>query len=132
MCKMNENDKIWEVVNEQREINTKERIDWTPILKMSLSKATARFKAAGLTPEQTYNAICFEHPELDTEAKRKMWIGINARCGEMNSEQKELNKPKHNLSEEITELKKEVSELKEKLNVVTKEKEYYKEELKNK
>lgn len=88
--------KTWEFINEQIERNKTSRINWKPIFKMSLTRVCAKFKAAGLSSEQTFDAICFEHPEFSEEMKRRLKIGVFARFGEMNTEMKEMNKVKRN------------------------------------
>lgn len=82
----------WQVVEEQIERNQQPRINWKPLLGMSLTKAVARFRAAGLTAKQTLDALYFEHPELTEEAKRRLKIGVCARFGEMGSVESELKK----------------------------------------
>lgn len=84
----------WNIIEEQKKLNKQPRINWKAILGMSLTRAIARFKAAGLSTDLTYKTICYEHPELTDEMKRKLKIGIAARFGEMGTAQSELSKRK--------------------------------------
>lgn len=82
----------WDVVEEQMEKNKMPRINWKALLGMSLTRAVARFKAAGLDGDLIYKTLIFEHPELTDEMKRRLKIGVAARCGEMATSQSELKK----------------------------------------
>ncbi len=82
----------WDIVEEQKKLNNRPRINWKAILGMSLTRAIARFKAAGLNADMTYKTICLEHPELSEEMIRKLRIGVAARYGEMATSQSELKK----------------------------------------
>ena len=84
----------WELVEQQIKRNTKPRINWKALIGMSLTRAIARFKAAGLNAEQTYNSLVFEHPDWSDEIKRRLQIGVAARFGEMATSQSELKKVK--------------------------------------
>ena len=78
----------WEEIDKQIERNTQERINWKKYLNMSLTKAVAKYRAAGCDADITYNSIINEHPELTTEEKRRLKIGVCARFGEMETAQK--------------------------------------------
>lgn len=82
----------WEVVQEAISKNRQPRMHWQSILKMSLTRAVARFKAAGMTAEQTIKAIEFEHPDLTDEARRRLKIGVCARFGEAGTHISEFRK----------------------------------------
>ena len=84
----------WELVEEQIKKNSYPRINWKPLLNMSLTRAIAKFKAAGLNAEQAYKILVFEHPDWSDEVKRRLKIGIAARFGEMATSQSELKKVK--------------------------------------
>ena len=87
----------WEgVVVPEIKRNNYPRMNWKGVLGMSLTRAVARFKAAGMSAEQTIKAIEFEN-DLTDEAKRRLRIGVCARFGEMGTAQSELKKVKKNV-----------------------------------
>lgn len=65
-------DNYWETINEQIERNKQDRFSWKKILGMSLNKAVAKFKAAGLNSEETIKTIIRENPKLSDEHKRRL------------------------------------------------------------
>ena len=76
------NESEWSRVEAEIQRNTQDRIDWKPILRMSLTKAVALLKLEGLDGNTIYEELCKTHPELSDEQKRRMRIGIAARLGE--------------------------------------------------
>lgn len=82
----------WQVIEKQIEINKQQRLNWKQIIGMSLTRACARFKAAGYDAKKTYEILCFEHEDWSDEVRRRLYIGINARFGEMGTSQDELHK----------------------------------------
>ena len=85
----------WDLVEEQKEINTRDRFDWRSVLGMSLTRAVAKLKATGLSADDTYLEICKTF-NLSEELKRRLKIGVAARYGEMATAQSELNKQNKN------------------------------------
>lgn len=85
----------WPIVEKEMEKNQQPRINWKAIIGMSLTRAIARFKAAGLTADMTYDTLLFENPNLTQEMKRRLRIGVCARFGEMSTAQSELKKVNH-------------------------------------
>lgn len=79
----------WSVVEEQIKKNSYPRINWRAIFGMSLTRVVARFRACGLSPDLTFETLCFEHPEFSDEMKRRLKIGVCARFGEMGTAIKE-------------------------------------------
>ena len=84
----------WEALKAEINRNTYPRINWKVILGMSLTRAVARCKTAGLNVEQAIKTIEFEHPGLSKEAKRRLRIGVTARFAEMGTALSEIRKVK--------------------------------------
>lgn len=84
----------WQLVVDEIKRNQYPRINWRVVLGMSLTRACARFKAAGMTAEQTIKALEFEHEDLTEEARRRLRIGVCARFGEIGTAQSEFKKVK--------------------------------------
>lgn len=82
----------WQHVEEQIARNKQPRFNWKAVLGMSLTRKIARYKAAGMTVEQTIKAINEDVPGLTEEAQRRLKIGVCARFGEMGTAQSELRK----------------------------------------
>ena len=65
------------------------RFSWSRMFGISLTKYVARLRAEGLDASQTFRIIIYENPNLTTEEKRRLKIGVSARFGEMKSAEKE-------------------------------------------
>ena len=81
----------WDLVEEQMQINTKDRYNWKELFGMSLTRYIAQMKAHGFDAEGAYKEICNVYM-INDELKRRLKIGVAARYGEMATAQSELNK----------------------------------------
>jgi len=72
----------WDIVEQQMKLNKSYRIKWKAYYGMSLTRLIAQLKAQGLSQNQTYERILSLQPDLPSELKRRLQIGIAARFGE--------------------------------------------------
>ena len=71
----------WVKVKREMKCNRSDRISWRKILGMSLNKKVALLKEIGLDSIQVYERIRTTY-KLNSEALRRLKIGIAARFGE--------------------------------------------------
>lgn len=93
---MEKKESAWErVIEPEIRRNKYPRVNWKALLGMSLTRAVAKCKAAGLNAEQTFKTLEYENPKFSDELLRRMKIGVVARFGEMGTSQSELKRVKH-------------------------------------
>lgn len=83
----------WDIINEQRERNTGDRVHWKSLLGESLTKKAASLYGKGVSREQAVLTIeqhLKEKGMLTERLQEKIKIGVSARYGEMKSEQRRI------------------------------------------
>lgn len=76
----------WDLVEEQKKINTHKRLNWKLLFGKSLTRVIAEYKAQGLNQDEVFAVITSKYGLTD-DAMRRLRIGVAARFGEINSEQ---------------------------------------------